>query len=427
MGEGALMQMRILRLTPHFYYTPDVAAKWVVRMDQIGGMQTQIYRQSLALAKRNIYQEILPIAMASVPKKWEPRKGISVIQGNIPMIPIKSKIRGTVGLNFYWGIGIFVHLLKYKIKGVKFDLIHTHCSGVATPLIIGIIAKKILKVPLVYTVHCCRISTYHPMSKIDGILNGTIIKIEKKCLQRADKIITLTNRTKTIIEKEYKIDTNHINVIPDIIDCKEFIKNLNAKNLNDFKMRYKIPTTKKRIAFIGRIAYEKGCFILLDAFAKLKKKDCKLIFFGDGNERNLLTKKIKKYGLEKQCQITGYLPNEEIPFAIATADFIVMPSLHEEFGGLLLEIAAVGKAVIASDAGSIPSIVHDGQTGLLFRAGDVDMLAKKMEDALQSEETLLRYGKELQKEIYSRFSFNSNVDAVCDIYKKLKEDNYVSY
>ena len=140
------MQMRILRLTPHFYYTPDVAAKWVVRMDQIGGMQTQIYRQSLALAKRNIYQEILPIAMASVPKKWEPREGISVIQGNIPMIPIKSKIRGTVGLNFYWGIGIFIHLLKYRIKGIKFDLIHTHCSGVATPLIIGIIAKKILKI-----------------------------------------------------------------------------------------------------------------------------------------------------------------------------------------------------------------------------------------------------------------------------------------
>lgn len=52
--------MKVLRLTPHYYYTPDVVDGWNVRMDQMGGMQTQIYRQSLALARKGVEQVILP-------------------------------------------------------------------------------------------------------------------------------------------------------------------------------------------------------------------------------------------------------------------------------------------------------------------------------------------------------------------------------
>lgn len=48
MGERDLI-MKVLRLTPHYYYTPDVVNGWIVRLDQMGGMQTQIYRQSIAL------------------------------------------------------------------------------------------------------------------------------------------------------------------------------------------------------------------------------------------------------------------------------------------------------------------------------------------------------------------------------------------
>lgn len=51
MGERDLI-MKVLRLTPHYYYTPDVVNGWIVRLDQMGGMQTQIYRQSIALAKK---------------------------------------------------------------------------------------------------------------------------------------------------------------------------------------------------------------------------------------------------------------------------------------------------------------------------------------------------------------------------------------
>lgn len=417
MGERNLM-MKVLRLTPHYYYTPDVVNGWIVRMDQMGGMQTQIYRQSIALAKKNIKQTILPIAMPSAPKEWEPYKGIRVIKGNIPMLPIKSKVRGTVGLNVYWGIGVLKHIILRKKYYRGFNVIHAHCSGVASPLIVGLLAKRLLKRPLIYTVHCCRISTYHPMSKLDSLINNSVIRIEKKCLTEADEIIVLTNRTKDIIQKQYRIPSAKLTVIPDIINPIDFLSSLNRKNTLLFNKKYGLSEQKKYIVFVGRIAYEKGCFVLLDAFKKIKDKNCELIYYGDGNEREMLEKKIKEYGLQTRCKVTGYLPNTDICLAINSASFVVMPSLHEEFGGLLLEIAAVGKGVIASNAGGIPSIVENGKSGIIFQNGDSNMLAEKIDYALQNQALLDVMGKTLQHDVFSTFSFDENIDLLIKLYKK---------
>lgn len=408
--------MKILRLTPHYYYSPDVVKRWIVRMDQMGGMQMQIYRQSLALAKKGIQQDIFPITMSDAPKEWSPIEKVKVIRGNIPMIPIKSRIRGTVGLNFYWGVGVFFRIIKCKIVKRKYDIIHTHCSGVSTPLIIGVIAKKILKIPLIYTVHCCRVSTYHPMSKFDALFNNLAIKIERVCLRKADKVIALTDRTKAVIHKEYLLDDNKITVIPDILDYEEFVKDVNEENIEQFKKNFDISKDDIIISFVGRIAYEKGCFVLLDAFEKLQQENCKLFFFGDGNERSILEKQIRERGLENKVKVSGYLPNTEIPLAIASAAFMVMPSLHEEFGGLLLEIAAVGKTVIASDAGGIPTIVKDGKTGLLFHVGDSDMLLEKIKEAIENREVVSEYGKKLHDEVCSKYVYDDKIDSVIDIY-----------
>ncbi len=412
--------MKVLRLTPHFYYTPDVVDEWIVRMDQMGGMQMQIYRQALALAKNGINQVILPITMPNAPKKWIPVRGVEVIKGNISMIPIKSKVRGTLGLNFYWGVGVLKHLINYKIKGHNFDLVHVHCSGVMAPLIIGVIAKKLLKKPLIYTVHCCRISTYHPMSKLDTAINSAVIDIEKYCLKKATQIIVLTNRTSQIIQKEYQIDKNKLSVIPDIIDYDDFTKDLKIENIEKFKSKYHISDDEIIISYVGRIAYEKGCFVLFDAFLKLKNDKCKLFFFGDGNERLDLEKRIKKFDLDKKCVVLGYLPNNEIPFAIACSSFMAMPSLHEEFGSLLLEIAAVGKTVVASDAGGIPEIVKDGENGLIFHVGDSDMLLKKLNEAISNIEKIKKYGVRLRKEVRLKYVFKQNIQRVIQIYKKVR-------
>ena len=412
--------MKILRLTHHFYYTPDVVKEWVVRLDQMGGMQTQIYRQAIALSKKGIKQLVLPITMPKAPKVWKINSRLIIKKGNVPMLPIKSAIRGTVGLNFYWGLGVILQIIKSGKSYKKFDIIHAHCSGVAAPLIVGYIAKVLLNKPLVYTVHCCRISTYHPMSKFDAKINKWVVAAEKFCLEHSDYTITLTERTKSIIQSNYDIPDGTIVVIPDVIEPTEFTKNITSKNIETFRDKYNLNNGKKNIVFVGRIAYEKGCKVLLEAFSKLNRTDCNLIFYGDGNEREMLEREIRELGLQDRCCITGYLPNTDISLAIKTADLMVMPSLHEEFGGLILEIAAVGKAVIGSNIGGIPTLIEDGKSGLLFECGNSDELCTKINSIIDDDILLDKYGEQLKKNILKTYSFDENIDKMIQLYRNME-------
>ena len=197
--------MNILHLTPHFYLPESVVNKWKVDLDQIGGMQTQIYRLCMLLSDFT-NQTILTITAKETAPIIELHNKITVIRTNVPMLPIKSKINCTVGLNFYWLFGTLSWLIKYKLSKhrTKFHIAHVHCSGVVATLISGIIAKILVGCKLIYTVHCCRGATYHPMGVFDKFFNKIAVYLELKCLKKADNIIVLTKRT-----REYML-TNYI-------------------------------------------------------------------------------------------------------------------------------------------------------------------------------------------------------------------------
>ncbi|MCD7871813.1 MAG: glycosyltransferase [Clostridiales bacterium] len=171
--------MKILHLTPHFYIPENFIDEWEVDLDQIGGMQTQIYRQCKLLETEGLYQEVLTI-LPNNRKRIELSDKLIIKKSNWRMLPIKSKINCTAGLNFYWSIGTFFNLLYYKIKRINFDCIHVHCSGVSAPLIIALISQKLFNSRIVLTIHCSRIATYKPMGVVDKLFNKVARKIEKK-------------------------------------------------------------------------------------------------------------------------------------------------------------------------------------------------------------------------------------------------------
>src|SRR3989339_760303 len=134
--------MRILRLTPHFYTPAPVAKRWDVHMDPMGGMQTQIHRLVTVLARRGVRQTILTMRIGRSPRRWSAAENAEVVATTLPVVPIRSHVRGTVGLNVYWGVGTALWLAAGHLRGLlhraesQFDLIHCHCSGVPTPLIV---------------------------------------------------------------------------------------------------------------------------------------------------------------------------------------------------------------------------------------------------------------------------------------------------
>ena len=93
----------------------------------------------------------------------------------------------------------------------------------------------------------------------------------------------------------------------------------------------------------------------------------------------------------------------------------------EEFGGLILEIASVGKAVIGSNIGGIPTLIEDGKSGLLFECGNVEELSKKIDEIIDKSDLLQEYGDELKKNISKKYSFQDNMNKIKKIYSTLGE------
>ena len=149
------------------------------------------------------------------------------------------------------------------------------------------------------------------------------------------------------------------------------------------------PPNDGPILYFGRLSAEKGIDDLIRAMQQLPH--IRLVIAGDGPQKNELERLIASLRLTN-VEFVGHLGAEERDRRVAQSRFTVLPShAYETLGKTILESYAYGRAVIASDLGSRRELIHDGETGLLYRVGSVNQLA----DAIQ----LLAANPELTKKL----------------------------
>jgi len=411
--------------------SPETGVVWDVSLDPIGGMQTQISRLAEKLSNQGHDQTILTMKMKNVNRKVEINPKLVVYGVNTPIIPIKSKVRGTVGLNFYWGLGVLIWVIGYLLGFIgrshskKFDVIHVHCSGVIAPLLTGFLVQKILKLPITYTVHCCRGSTYHPMNILDRIINRFALFVEKAALKRANGIIALTPKTGKFIEENYLSDKeSNVEIIPDIIDFEKFKAAAEKISKSDIENEYGLKPWTRKICYVGRIANEKGWNYFADAIHLIQTQDLEFIFCGDGNEMSDLKNLISDLNLEDKVKLTGFVRNDKVASIISASSIVVIPSIHEEFGGVLLEAASFSKPVVASDTGGLSQNVANGCTGILVKPGSALMIAKKVDWLLNHMDKAREYGKALNADLVSKYSFQKAIDDHDMHYSEIEQTDY---
>lgn len=149
-----------------------------------------------------------------------------------------------------------------------------------------------------------------------------------------------------------------------------------------------------RFLFVGYLGAHKGIRVLLDALAKLARRDdWSLAIAGDGELRAALEERARTLGLGDRVRFLGALDHGEIERAYAAADAMILPSLWPENQPVsILEAMASGLAVVASAIGGIPELVEDGVTGLLFPPGDAVALADRLAHLLDDRVLLARLG-----------------------------------
>lgn len=156
------------------------------------------------------------------------------------------------------------------------------------------------------------------------------------------------------------------------------------------------------ILYVGRLSAEKGIDDLLHAMRRVP--EVRLTIAGEGPERSALQNLAAKLELEN-VEFVGQVSAEQRDRLIAQSRFTVLPShAYETFGKTILESYAEGRAVIATDLGSRRELVHQGETGLLYRCGDVNQLAhciKKLVSQPQRAAEMGRAGWEVASKYYS--------------------------
>jgi len=170
--------------------------------------------------------------------------------------------------------------------------------------------------------------------------------------------------------------------------------------------------------FVGRLSPEKGVSTLLAAWERLGN-NIPLMIVGDGAEREGLESHAASKGLTS-VTFRGRLTREHTLAIVRKARFLVVPSgCYENFPLTVAEAFACGTPVICSRVGAMEEIVQEGQTGLLFAAGNADDLAEKVSYAWGNPQQLRDMRYAARREYEEKYTADKNYQMLTDIYRKV--------
>jgi glycosyltransferase involved in cell wall biosynthesis len=169
-------------------------------------------------------------------------------------------------------------------------------------------------------------------------------------------------------------------------------------DFRDFRSKFALPE-EKIVLFVGRLVYEKGIHVLINAVPKiLSKANAKFIIVGSGYMKEQLLNIVRSMGLEHKVLFEGFLDEASLLKLQRTADVSVVPSLFEPFGIVALEAMAAQSPVVASDTGGLSEIVEHDITGVKVYPNNPDSLAWGITKILLDE----NYAKSLRDNAYKR-------------------------
>jgi glycosyltransferase involved in cell wall biosynthesis len=171
-----------------------------------------------------------------------------------------------------------------------------------------------------------------------------------------------------------------------------------------------------------------GVEILIHAFQLVKEKlqgiPVKLLIVGGGSLEGNLKSMVRQSGLEKEVIFTGKVPPAEVPQYYNRIDIFAALSLSESFGVSVLEASASEKPVVVSDAGGLPEVVVDGQTGFIIPAGNAEKAMEAIEKLIMDKALRDKMGKNGRAFVLQNFNVVNSIDRMVAIYEEFVSSSY---
>jgi len=245
-------------------------------------------------------------------------------------------------------------------------------------------------------------------TKHDVLDEGTVRNfLGRRARRKMKNVIAISDAIRDFLIKKEKIRLSKIKVIYNGIDIDKF-----------YNKKPKIFRSQKLIiGSIGRLSKEKGHKHLIRACCFLQNKDWQLYLVGDGPMRNELEQIVKNLGLKDKVVFTGFI--NDVREYLDKMDVFVLPSVSEGLSLAVLEAAAAGKFVIATDVGGVPEIIKHKSTGLLFKPKSIEQLVRHLNWVQDNREEAGRMAAKLQQQVVEKFDINKSIKLYEDVYSRI--------
>ena len=392
----------IIFVVPKAYGDENQEAVRLVNASDIDvNMKESIYKEYW---KRIEYMEIgsniIPYVSPEEFTRIHSQKDLDKISKISDVFANSYEFKGGYGTNLLEEVSRYALIASALATAKNFDIIHAH-DWLTYPA--GIAAKYVSGKPLVIHVHATE------FDRSGEHVNPQVYEIERKGMEEADKIITVSNFTRNIVIEKYGIPEDKVVTVYNAVEPSE------KKEVDNSKF---VP--EKIVTFLGRITFQKGPDYFIEAARLVLERDdnVRFVMAGSGDLMEKMIRRVAQLRIGHKFHFTGFLQGENVDRMLAMSDVFVMPSVSEPFGIVPLEAMRSNVPVVISKQSGVSEVLKhalkvdfwdvngmaDAIYGLTHYPGLQKMFTKYGQDEVESikwEHSGLKV-KEVYEEILSR-------------------------
>lgn len=296
----------------------------------------------------------------------------------------------------------FFSYFRFKFIRKKYDIYHIHSASYGSLFrksrYVYYLKRKRKKVIL--HIHGAEFMVFY--NKLNDTKKNKVVSTLKK----ANVVVALSDGWKKTFEDAFGL-INCVS-IPNGIDVKKY--EMCQCNIIDNRMSF---------ISLGRLGERKGTYLLIDAVKSIIRDcpDIKVYLAGDG-EIDKAKEIIKRYGLENNIFVLGWLGLEEKKKYLSLVSTLILPSYNEGLPMAILEAMAAKKVIISTNVGAISCVVNS-DNGFLIDSGDVKSLAHSIKTIYNNECDCNSKSENSYKKIMSEYDTRVIHRKIEELYKKI--------
>lgn len=278
----------------------------------------------------------------------------------------------------------------------NYDVIHAH-DWLTYPA--GIAAKLVSNKPLIIHVHATE------FDRSGENVNQNVFEIEQKGMLAADRVVTVSNYTRSIVINRYGIDESKVITVHNAVELHE-------NKQSSFKNK---AVPEKVVTFLGRVTFQKGPDYFVEAanLVLSKYNNVRFVMAGSGDMLNRIVRRVAELKIADKFHFTGFLKGNDVNQMFVKSDVYVMPSVSEPFGISPLEAIRANVPVIISKQSGVAEVLRHAIKNDFW---DIDAMADSIYGLLNYNGLSTMFRRMGQEEVL-RLKWENAARKMNEIYK----------